>query len=37
MSDEPTELNFYSGPDKNWNVTDEQLIGLPTEAYFSEE
>ena len=26
MSDEPTELNFYSGPDKNWNVTDEEVI-----------
>ena len=26
MSDEPTKLNFCSGPDKNRNVTDEELI-----------
>ena len=26
MSDEPTELNFCFGPDKNQNVTDEEVI-----------
>ena len=26
MSDEPTELNFSFGPDRNRNVTDEKVI-----------